>query len=142
MDGARQAEQILGAAERTAERMLGDPPQPIEDEVSKGIERYTAAIPSSAYLAVAVGAMGLSLGLQLMGRRHAGNFIASWVPTWLIIGVYNKLVKIEGHDRSDRGEHGGRGSRKTAGVGISNRPLEEEQRRQENLPPRGSAAIG
>lgn len=135
MDGARQAEQILGAAERTAERMLGGPPQPIEDEVTKGIERYTAAIPSSAYLAVAIGAMGLSLGLQLIGRRHAGNFIASWVPTWLIIGVYNKLVKIEGHDRSDR-------SRKTAGVGISNRPLEEEQRRQENLPPRGSAAIG
>jgi hypothetical protein len=28
-----------------------------------------------------------------------GNFIAQWVPTWLIIGLYNKLVKLEGHDR-------------------------------------------
>jgi hypothetical protein len=142
MDGARQAEHIIGAAERTAERMLGGPPQPLEDEVTKGIERYTAAIPSSAYLAVAIGAMGLSLGLQLTGRRHASNFIASWVPTWLIIGVYNKLVKIEGHDRSDRGEHDRRGSRNAAAGGISNRPLEEEQRRPETLPPRGSAAIG
>jgi hypothetical protein len=25
------------------------------------------------------------------------------VPTWLIIGLYNKLVKLEGHDRYDRG---------------------------------------
>jgi hypothetical protein len=32
-----------------------------------------------------------------------GNFIAQWVPTWLIIGLYNKLVKLEGHDRFDRG---------------------------------------
>jgi hypothetical protein len=33
-----------------------------------------------------------------------GNFIAQWVPTWLIIGLYNKLVKVEGHDQIDRGE--------------------------------------
>ncbi|MGH7767604.1 MAG: hypothetical protein ACREQP_09135, partial [Candidatus Binatia bacterium] len=64
---------------------------------------YTAAIPSSAYLAVAVTAMGVSLGLQLIGRREAGNFIAQWVPTWLVIGLYNKLVKTEGHDQHDRG---------------------------------------
>jgi predicted PurR-regulated permease PerM len=30
-------------------------------------------------------------------------FIAQWVPTWLIIGLYNKLVKVEGHDQFDRG---------------------------------------
>jgi hypothetical protein len=32
-----------------------------EDRVTKNIESYTAAIPSSAYLGVAVGAMALSL---------------------------------------------------------------------------------
>jgi hypothetical protein len=35
-------------------------------------------------------------------RRDRGNFIAHWVPTWLIIG-YNKPLKLEGHDPSDRG---------------------------------------
>jgi hypothetical protein len=25
------------------------------------------------------------------------------VPTWLILGLYNKLVKVEGHDQTDRG---------------------------------------
>jgi hypothetical protein len=74
-----------------------------EDRVTKNIESYTAAIPSSAYLGVAVGAMALSLFCQITGRGKWGNFIAQWVPTWLIIGVYNKLVKLEGHDRYDQG---------------------------------------
>jgi hypothetical protein len=79
-------------------------PNPTEDAVTKTIEKYTATLPSSTYLGVAVGAMALSLALQLGGRGKWGNFIAQWVPTWLIIGLYNKLVKLEGHDRSDRGE--------------------------------------
>ena len=72
-----------------------------EDQVTKSIEEYTAAIPSSAYLAVAVGAMATSFVLQVVGRGKWGNFIAQWVPTWLVIGLYNKLVKIEGHDVTD-----------------------------------------
>jgi hypothetical protein len=78
-------------------------PRPTEDQFTKTIESYTAAVPSSAYLAVAIGAMGLSLACQVAGRGKWGNFIAQWVPTWLIIGLYNKLVKLEGHDKSDRG---------------------------------------
>jgi hypothetical protein len=78
-------------------------PKPTEDEVTKTIEEYTASIPSSAYLGVAVGAMGLSLFCQVAGRGKWGNFIAQWVPTWLIIGLYNKVVKLEGHDQTDRG---------------------------------------
>jgi hypothetical protein len=78
-------------------------PRPTEDQFTKTIESYTAAIPSSGYLAVAIGAIGLSLACQVAGRGKWGNFIAQWVPTWLIIGLYNKLVKLEGHDRFDRG---------------------------------------
>jgi hypothetical protein len=80
-------------------------PRPTEDQFTKTMESYTAAIPSSGYLAVAIGAMGLSLACQVAGRGKWGNFIAQWVPTWLIIGVYNKLVKLEGHDRYQRGRN-------------------------------------
>ena len=73
-----------------------------EDQFTKTVEEYTAAIPSSAYLAIAVGAMALSFTLQVTGRGKWGNFIAQWVPTWLVIGLYNKLVKLEGHDQLDR----------------------------------------
>lgn len=80
-------------------------PRPTEDQFTKTIESYTAAVPSSAYLAVAIGAMGLSLACQVAGRGKWGNFVAQWVPTWLIIGLYNKLIKLEGHDRFQRGRH-------------------------------------
>jgi hypothetical protein len=88
-----------------ASQTNGSPaPIPNEDEFTKNIESYTAAIPSSTYLGVAAGAIVLSLFCQITGRGKWGNFIAQWVPTWLIIGVYNKVVKLEGHDRFDRGE--------------------------------------
>lgn len=77
--------------------------QPTEDGFTKTVEEYTGSIPSSAYLAVALGAMGLSLLCQVSGRGKWGNFIAQWVPTWLILGLYNKMVKLEGHDQTDRG---------------------------------------
>ena len=78
-------------------------PTPTEDQFTKTIESYTAALPSTGYLAVAIGAMGLSLACQVAGRGKWGNFIAHWVPTWLIIGLYNKLVKLEGNNRHQRG---------------------------------------
>ena len=81
-------------------------PDPREDIVTKGIEQYTASVPSTMYLAVAVGAMGLSLALQVAGRGKWGNFVAQWVPTWLILGLYNKIVKVQGHDQTDRGKAG------------------------------------
>jgi hypothetical protein len=104
-------------ADRVAERMstggsaLGSvgeftgvkPPSMSEDRVTKSIEEYTAAIPSSAYLAVALVAMGFSLAAQVSGQYRWGHFIGQWVPTWLLFGLYNKLVKLEGHDRLDRG---------------------------------------
>ena len=62
------------------------------------IESYTAKVPSGTYLTLAIGAMGLSLLMMLSGRREAANFIGQWAPTLLIIGLYNKLVKVEGSE--------------------------------------------
>jgi hypothetical protein len=130
MDPNRTTGQRL---EEAAERARARAPEPSEDAVTETIERYTAAVPSSAYLGVALAALGLSLALQAGGRGKWGNFVAQWVPTWLLIGLYNKLVKLEGHDRRDS-----RG-REARAVGISNRPLGEERREQALLPPRGQA---
>jgi CBS domain-containing protein len=92
-----------------------------EDEFTKEIEEYTASVPSSAYLGVAVAAMGTSVILHLTGRGKWGTFIGQWVPTWLLIGLYNKLVKVEGHDRFDRDKPGsqyGGGSFGRRGAGM------------------------
>jgi hypothetical protein len=108
--------------------------------LTKVMERYTAGIPSSAYLAVALGAMGLSFLFQLGGRGKWGNFVAQWVPTWLIIGLYNKVVKIEGHDRDDRAPIRRDCGPARPAVGISNRDFEEEQRSRGHVPPRGQGS--
>jgi hypothetical protein len=128
---------VARQVEETAERYLGAPPEPREDEVTKALERYTATVPSSGFLAVALASMGLSLIFQLGGRGKWGNFVAQWVPTWLLFGVYNKLVKLEGHDRHDRGESRADASRRA--TGVSNRPLAEERESQGAVPPRGQA---
>jgi hypothetical protein len=80
-------------------------PSLTEDEFTKSIEDYTGSIPSSVFLGVALGAMALSLVFQAGGKGKWGNFLAQWVPTWLVLGLYNKLVKLEGHDSSDRGAY-------------------------------------
>jgi hypothetical protein len=107
--------------DRRAHIRAETPPRPTEDEVTKSIERYTAKIPSSMLLAIALGAMGLSLVSQISGRGKWGTFVAQWVPTIIMMGVYNKLVKVAGHDQEDRGA--GRSSQST---GISNRSITEE----------------
>ena len=93
-------------------------PRPAEDQFTQKMESYTAAVPSSGYLAVAMGAMGLSLACQVAGRGKWGNFIAQWVPTWLIIGLYKKLVKLDGHQHR-RDDDWKRIADKEANAGLS-----------------------
>ncbi|MCC6559275.1 MAG: hypothetical protein IT372_40650 [Polyangiaceae bacterium] len=66
-----------------------------EGKLTTKIEERTGRVPSGAYLALAIGSMAVSAGFMLSGKRHVANFIGQWVPSLLVIGVYNKLVKIE-----------------------------------------------
>lgn len=75
--------------------------QPHEHEegtLTREIEHYTSSVPSGTYLTLAIGSIGLSLALQLTGRKHAAQFVGQWVPTILILGLYNKMVKQHGSD--------------------------------------------
>jgi hypothetical protein len=74
-----------------------------EGFVARAIEDQTARLPSDTFLWAAVGAMGLALFLQSTGRRHDALFVGQWAAPFLIMGLYNKLVKVEGSDRV----HGG-----------------------------------
>ena len=73
-----------------------------EGEVAKSIEEQTAKIPSDVYLWAAVGTMALSAALFFTKNKHASIFFGQWAPSLLIIGLYNKLVKLEGHDSEDK----------------------------------------
>jgi hypothetical protein len=79
-------------------QLTGDYADHSEGVVARTIENQTARLPSDTFLWAALGSMGLSLGLQLMGKQQASNFVGHWAPTILIMGLYNKLVKVEGSD--------------------------------------------
>ena len=74
-----------------------------EGRVAKTIEQKTARLPSDFFLWTALGSMAASLVLALTGKTKVANFVGQWVPTMLIFGLYNKIVKVAGHDQTDRG---------------------------------------
>ena len=78
----------------TVDRSFGER----EDRVTSVIEKQTAKIPSSGYLAAAIGAMGTSALLKMVGKDEWALFVGQWAPAFLIMGVYNKMVKQHGSD--------------------------------------------
>jgi len=72
-----------------------------EGRVARAIEEQTAKLPSDTFLWIAIGSMATSATLQLMGNKQASVFVGQWAPTLLILGLYNKLVKQLGSDRTE-----------------------------------------
>lgn len=73
-------------------------PEHKEGPVATAIEEQTAKIPSDVFLWSALGSMAISLGLQAAGKKHGSLFIGQWAAPFLLLGLYNKIVKLEGHD--------------------------------------------
>jgi hypothetical protein len=73
----------------------------VEGKTTKKIENVTSAIPSSTWLVLAGGAIIGSLALKIAGRSSAANFVGEWVPTFLLLGLYNKIVKVMGSERQE-----------------------------------------
>lgn len=70
-----------------------------EGPVARGIEEQTSKIPSDVFLWAAVGSIAASATLRAFGKGEAAVFVGQWAPTFLILGLYNKIVKVAGHDR-------------------------------------------
>lgn len=70
-----------------------------EGVVARTIEKQTAKLPSDVFLWAALGSMGVSLGMHLAGKKENSLFVGQWAAPFLLMGVYNKLVKIGGSDR-------------------------------------------
>lgn len=82
-----------------------------EGTLSRKIEEQTAKVPSLGYFSLAVGSMVLSAGIALFApeeKKSLGTFVGLWAPSFLLIGIYNKIVKLEGSDRYHRADTGSR----------------------------------
>ncbi len=72
-------------------------PQKREGDIAKAIESETARLPSDTFLWASVTTMATSLTLKLLKQDHLALFIGQWAAPFLLFGIYNKLVKLEGH---------------------------------------------
>ena len=73
-------------------------PEHKEGPVAATIEEYTAKLPSDVFLWAAIGSMAVSLTFKILKRDHEALFVGQWAPSFLLFGIYNKLVKQQGHD--------------------------------------------
>src|SRR4051794_37671424 len=70
-----------------------------EGTVARYIEEQTAKLPSDTFLWLAGASIGGSLLLKMAGKDHHSLFVGQWARPFLILGLYNKIVKVAGHDR-------------------------------------------
>ena len=73
-----------------------------EGPVARTLEEQTARLPSDLFLWAAVGSIIAALVLKITDKHHDSTFVGQWAPTFLLLGIYNKLVKQHGSDRFDK----------------------------------------
>lgn len=69
-----------------------------EGDATVAVENKTAKIPSMVYLVAGLGALTVSMCLMHGRRKHTALMVGQWAAPLLIMGLYNKVVKTEGHD--------------------------------------------
>lgn len=69
-----------------------------EDQVTAAIEKYTSKTPSSIFLGLAIASIAGSLAFKVSKKDHAALYVGQWVAPFLLLGIYNKMVKQHGSD--------------------------------------------
>jgi hypothetical protein len=73
-----------------------------EDQTTAYIESYTSQVPSVIFLAAAIASISGSLILKATKKDTEALFVGQWVAPFLILGLYNKMVKQHGSDATTR----------------------------------------
>ena len=73
-----------------------------EDQTTALMESYTAKLPTSFFLGAAITSILGSLLLKIQGKEEHALFVGQWAAPFLILGLYNKVVKQHGSDAGVR----------------------------------------
>jgi hypothetical protein len=78
-----------------------------EGPLARGFGKVSSALPTSGWLGLAIASIAGSIGLKLAKQHTGATFVAAWVPTFLLLGLYNmnkaKPVPVAYED--DHGVH-------------------------------------
>jgi hypothetical protein len=73
-----------------------------EDQVTSLLESYSSQLPSSFFLGAAGASIVGSLIAKISGKDHLALFIGQWTAPFLLLGIYNKMVKQHGSDHTSK----------------------------------------
>ncbi|MGA8938221.1 MAG: hypothetical protein WB439_03570 [Acidobacteriaceae bacterium] len=74
-----------------------------EDQFTALLESQSSNIPTSLFLGAAIASIAGSLVCKLSGKDHHALFIGQWAAPFLLLGIYNKMVKQHGSDATKLG---------------------------------------
>lgn len=92
------AKKVADQAEQAVSQVANND-QHLEGPVARAIESQTAKLPSDLFLWAALGSIAASATLQLAGKQKTSIFVGQWVSPFLLLGIYNKIVKVAGTDK-------------------------------------------
>lgn len=92
-------EEVKDKAKEVKDKVKNMNPDHKEGPVAAAIEDYTARIPSDIFLWAALGSMAVSATFKILGREKDALFVGQWAPSFLMLGLYNKFVKMEGFEK-------------------------------------------
>jgi hypothetical protein len=64
-----------------------------ETDAAHLIEDVTTKVPSDTFMWLAGGSIAAALTLKLMGRDRDALFVGQWAPTFVALGIYNKVSR-------------------------------------------------
>ncbi len=63
------------------------------DQGQKSYFRVTDSIPEEVWYWAAMASIATSAGLWLAGKRDWSTFVGQWPPTFLILGIFHKVLR-------------------------------------------------
>ncbi len=92
-------EEVKDKAKEVKNKVENFNPDHKEGPVASAIEDYTARIPSDIFLWAALGSMVVSATFKILDREKDALFVGQWAPSFLMLGLYNKFVKMQGYEK-------------------------------------------
>jgi len=74
----------------------------VEDQFTALLESQTSNLPTSLFLGAAMASIVGSLSLKIAGKNDQALFVGQWAAPFLLLGIYNKMVKQHGSDATTR----------------------------------------
>lgn len=74
--------------------------KPQEGNATVAVEKKTSKIPLDGLSVCRLRRIGSLCRMMCRGRKSTALLVGQWAAPLLIMGLYNKVVKTEGHDGS------------------------------------------